>query len=87
MLLKTCLGLALILGIGAGQPTPVAVARLCGNTVVQGRDLRQAKASIRAEGCDEIRIIKLDVDWYLIYGVRVLTGEGAKQEIYKTRHY
>lgn len=59
----------------SGPLPPVAVARLCGNTVVRAKDRMRVAETIRTQGCERIYMEHLENDWYLVYGIRVLRGE------------
>lgn len=66
----------LALLIPTGVPTP-AVARFCVNQVVPNSMVNVAKIQARAEGCSEVRIVKVDEEHTLVFGVKVLMGEAT----------
>lgn len=74
--MKTILILLLALPITASAPpTPLAVAKFCGNQVVLLRHVRAARMQAQAEGCSEIQVVEVDERHFLVYGVKVLFGE------------
>jgi predicted GH43/DUF377 family glycosyl hydrolase len=77
--MKLLLLLALFIPTGT-VPTP-AVARLCVNRVVPRSEVKIAIMQANAEGCEDVRYVKVDPDHYLVYGVKVLIGESKRNAV------
>jgi hypothetical protein len=70
--MKLLLLLALILPM---MDQPAAVARICGNVVVHDFDKDKAITRVKEQGCQEVRLVELENDYYLVYGIKVLRSE------------
>jgi hypothetical protein len=57
------------------QSYPAAVAKLCGNKVVHDSQKDKIIEQVKKQGCSEVRLVELDDNYYLVYGIRVLVGE------------
>jgi hypothetical protein len=57
-------------------PNP-AVAKICGNEVIPNESIQSYIPVVQSQGCSEVRIVATDPYNSLVYGVRVLMGEGG----------
>jgi hypothetical protein len=72
--MKILLTLFLMSFLSSGVPTP-AVAKFCVNRVVPTKEVKLAMMQAEAEGCQDVRYVRVDGGHYLVYGVKVLIGE------------
>ena len=67
--------MTILLLIALSFYTPVASAKLCGNVVVHDEGKEKAIRQVMREGCDEVRMVELENDYFLVYGVKILRSE------------
>jgi hypothetical protein len=58
------------------EPPNVQVV-ICGNKVIHGREKDDAINQIRMDGCQDIRLIPYAVDYYLIYGIKIVDKDDS----------
>lgn len=64
---------------GGGEAIPVpAVAKFCGNVIVDGERKGSLFLRMQAEGCDDVRFVHIADGRWLGYGVKVLVGESDR---------
>lgn len=67
----------LTFAVNAGFVPPHAIARFCGNVVIEAKYKRIWKQQIQRQGCEQVVFVPLENDYFLVYGVKVLTSENA----------